>query len=78
MTDNLTLVVYNVNRALQELTLHCEQIDDAMESLKELKKSILHNISVAKQSMEALYNAERNIEELPGEPLRFLWRDGVL
>jgi hypothetical protein len=78
MTDNLTLVVYNVNRALQELTLHCEQIDDAMESLKELKKSILHNISVAKQSMEALYNAERNIEELPEEPLRFLWRDVVL
>jgi hypothetical protein len=78
MTDNLTLVVYNVNRALQELTLHCEQIDDAMESLKELKKSILHNISVAKQSMEALYNAERNIKELPEEPLRFLWRDGIL
>jgi hypothetical protein len=78
MTDNLTLVVYNVNRALQELTLHCEQVDDAMESLKELKKSILHNISVAKQSMEALYNAERNIEELPEEPLRFLWRDVVL
>jgi len=78
MTDNLTLVVYNVNRALQELNLHCEQIDDAMESLKELKKSILHNISVAKQSMEALYNAERNIGELPEEPLRFLWRDGVL
>jgi len=78
MTDNLNLVVYNVNRALQEMDLHCEQIDDAMESLKELKKSILHNISVAKQSMEALYNAERNPEELPEEPLRFLWRDGVL
>ena len=78
MTDNLNLVVYNVNRALQEMDLHCEQIDDAMESLKELKKSILHNISVAKQSMEALYNAERNIEELPKEPLRFLWRDVVL
>jgi len=78
MTDNLTLVVYNVNRALQELNLHCEQIDDAMESLKELRKSILHNISVAKQSMEALYNAERNIKELPEEPLRFLWRDNVL
>jgi hypothetical protein len=78
MTDNLTLVVYNVNRALQELYLHSEQIDDAMESLKGLKKSILHNISVAKQSMEALYNAERNPEELSEEPLRFLWRDGVL
>jgi hypothetical protein len=78
MTDNLTLVVYNVNRALQELYLHSEQIDEAMESLKGLKKSILHNISVAKQSMEALYNAERNPEELPEEPLRFLWRDGIL
>jgi len=78
MTDNLNLVVYNVNRALQEMDLHCEQIDDAMESLKELKKSILHNISVAKQSMEALYNAVRNPADLPEEPLRFLWRDGVL
>ena len=77
MTDNLTLVVYNVNRALQELYLHSEQIDEAMDNLKELKKSILHNISVAKQSMEALY-AERNPKELPEEPLRFLWRDGIL
>jgi len=41
MTDNLTLVVYNVNRALQELYLHSEQIDEAMDSLKELKKSII-------------------------------------
>ena len=77
MTDNLTLVVYNVNRALQELYLHSEQIDEAIGNLKELKKSILHNISVAKQSMEALY-AERNPKELPEEPLRFLWRDGIL
>lgn len=77
MTDNLTLVVYNVNRALQELHLHSEQIDEAIDSLKELKKSILHNISVAKESMEALY-AERNSKELPEEPLRFLWRDGIL
>jgi len=77
MKDNLTLVVYNVNRALQELTLHCEQVDEAMDSLKELKKSILHNISVAKESMEALY-AERNSNQLSEEPLRFLWRDGIL
>ena len=77
MKDNLTLVVYNVNRALQELNLHCEQIDEAMDSLRELKKSILHNVSVAKESMEALY-AERNPKELPEEPLRFLWRDGIL
>lgn len=77
MKDNLTLVVYNVNRALQELNLHCEQIDEAMDSLKELKKSILHNISVAKESMEVLY-AERNADKLSEEPLRFVWRDGVL
>ena len=77
MKDNLTLVVYNVNRALQELNLHCEQIDEAVDNLMGLKKSILHNISVAKESMEALY-AERNTNKLSEEPLRFVWRDGVL
>ena len=78
MTDNLNLVAYNVNRALQEVKLHCELIDEAVENLQALKKSLLHNITIAKQSMESLYNAERDIKEQPEEPLRFLWRDGIL
>ena len=78
MTDNLALVAYNVNRALQEINLHCEQIDEAVEHLQALKKSLLHNITIAKQSMESLYNAERDIKKQSEEPLRFVWRDGVL
>lgn len=78
MTDNLDLVAYNVNRALQEVNLHCEQIDEAVENLQALKKSLLHNITIAKQSMESLYNAERDIKKQSEESLRFVWRDGIL
>jgi len=78
MTDNLNLVAYNVNRALQEINLHCERIDEAIENMQELKKTLLHNITIAKQSMESLYNAERDTKEQPEEPLRFMWRDNIL
>lgn len=78
MTDNLALVAYNVNRALQEVNLHCEQIDEAVEHLQALKKSLLHNITIAKQSMESLYNAERDIKKQSEEPLRFVWRDNIV
>jgi hypothetical protein len=78
MTDNLALVAYNVNRALQEINLHCEQIDEAVEHLQALKKSLLHNITIAKQSMESLYNAERDIKKQSEEPLRFVWRDNIV
>ena len=69
MTDNLALVAHNVNRALQEINLHCEQIDEAVEHLQALKKSLLHNITIAKQSMESLYNAERDIKKQSEELL---------
>ena len=78
MTDNLALVAYNVNRALQEINLHCEQIDEAVEHLQALKKSLLHNITIAKQSIESLYNAERDIKKQFEEPLRFVWRDNIV
>jgi hypothetical protein len=78
MTDNLALVAYNVNRALQEINLHCEQIDEAVEHLQALKKSLLHNITIAKQSMESLYNAERDVKKQSEEPLRFVWRDNIV
>lgn len=78
MTDNLNLVAYNVNRALQEINLHCERIDEAIENMQEMKKTLLHNIAIAKQSMESLYNAERDIKKQSEEPLRFVWRDNIV
>lgn len=67
--SDTALAIYNVNRALQELTLSCDRIDEAMDYLKELKSMILHNISIAKESVELLYDAQRETNEFLKEPM---------
>jgi hypothetical protein len=67
VSSDTALAIYNVNRALQEVRLHCDQIDEAMDYLKDLKKTILHNISIAKESVELLYNAQRETDQLVKE-----------
>lgn len=57
MSDNITRVaIYNVNRAMQEMRLSAQRIDDAIEDLEDHKKILQHNLSVAEESIKALYN----------------------
>lgn len=57
MSDNITrIAVYNVNRAMQEMRLNAQRIDEAIEDLEDHKKILEHNLSVAEESIKALYN----------------------
>lgn len=65
--DHTVTAVFNINRAMQELSLTCDMIDRTIEDLHQYKRNILHNIAVAKQNVEVLYYAQRDANKLVTE-----------
>jgi prefoldin subunit 5 len=41
---------------MQEMRLNAQRIDEAIEDLEDHKKILEHNLSVAEESIKALYN----------------------
>lgn len=60
LDSDVILAVYNLNRSLQELSLKRDQIDEAIESLLELKKDITTYTQVAADNVRNLYTLIAN------------------
>jgi chaperonin cofactor prefoldin len=69
MSEELSLVWYNLERVFQELQIKFEMVESSIETLQEYRKSIEKDMNLLKSNLNSLVglygavDAERSIKE---------------